>query len=423
MTMTNAQSITNGPSSGDLNPKSSSSLALAPPQKGLIAGAAIVSLVLFVYLLVTQPVAQPMLLIIGLLLGYTLFHARFGFTSAFRRFASVGNGQALRAHMLMLAVAVTLFAPILAFGISFFGGPVAGYVAPLGVSLVVGSFMFGIGMQLGGGCASGTLYAVGGGRSVMFITLIFFIIGATIGAYHLLFWTEEMPSMGSYSLATSTGLGYGGAWALSLVLFGLIAWASLVVEKKKNAPKMAPLPTETGWKRIFRGAWPLFAAAIVLAVLNAITLMTRGQPWGITSAFALWGSKVASGLGVDVASWGYWQGDNAAALQASIFADSTTVLNLGIILGAFIASAAGGLFKFTKITPGNFAASVIGGLLMGYGARLAFGCNIGAYFGGIASFSLHGYIWGVLALAGTFLALYLRPLFGLSVPKPTDTFC
>ena len=158
----------------------------------------------------------------------------------------------------MLAVAVTLFAPILAFGISFFGGPVAGYVAPLGVSLLVGSFMFGIGMQLGGGCASGTLYAVGGGRSVMFITLIFFIIGATIGAYHLPFWTEEMPSMGSYSLATSTGLGYGGAWALSLVLFGLIAWASLVVEKKKNAPKMAPLPTETGWKRIFRGAWRLY---------------------------------------------------------------------------------------------------------------------------------------------------------------------
>ena len=105
--------------------------------------------------------------------------------------------------------------------------------------------------------------------------------------------------------------------------------------------------------------------------------------------------------------------------KESIFADSTTVLNLGIILGAFIASAAGVLFKFTKVIPGNFAASVIGGLLMGYGACLAFGCNIG----GIASFSLHGYIWGVLALVGTFLALYLRPLLGLSVPKPTDTFC
>lgn len=62
-----------------------------------------------------------------------------------------------------------------------------------------------------------------------------------------------------------------------------------------------------------------------------------------------WGSKVLQFVGVDVASWGYWQGTNAAALEASIFADSTTVLNFGVILGAFLASAAGGLFKFSKI--------------------------------------------------------------------------
>jgi len=398
-------------------------LALNAPQKPLIIGGGIVGLMVLVYLLATQHISQSLLLGIGLLLGYTLFHARFGFTSALRRIMAVGNGQAMRSHMLMLAVAVTLFAPILAYGTTLFGGPVAGYVAPLGVSLIVGAFVFGIGMQLGEGCASGTLYAVGGGRSVMFITFIFFIIGATIGAYHLPFWTEEMPAAAPFSLATSTDLGYTGAWLLFLAIFGIIAWVTLIVEKKKNAPKMAPVPSESGWRRIFRGSWPLFAAAIVLALLNGLTLLTRGQPWGITSAFTLWGSKIASGFGMDVASWGYWQGANAAALEASIFADSTTVLNIGIIVGAFIASAAGGLFKFTKITTGNFAASVIGGLMMGYGARLAFGCNIGAYFGGIASFSLHGYIWGILAMAGTFLALYLRPLFGLSVPKSSDSVC
>ncbi|WP_446442705.1 YeeE/YedE family protein [Psychrobacter sp. 1176_08] len=411
------------PVNDTLNPITRGTLALNDPQKLLVVGGALASFVMLIYLFGTQPMAQPLLFIIGLLLGYTLFHARFGFTSAFRRLMSVGNGQAMRSHMLMLAVAVSLFAPILAYGTTLFGGSVAGYVSPVGVSLLVGSFVFGIGMQLGGGCASGTLYAVGGGRSVMFITFIFFVIGATVGAYHLPFWTEEMPSFAPFSLATSTGLGYSGAWIVSLALFALIAWVTLIVEKKTKAPKMAPVPTEKGWRRIFRGSWPLFAAAIVLAILNALTLITRGQPWGITSAFALWGSKIASNFGVDVASWGYWQGTNAAALNASIFADSTTVMNIGIIIGAFIASAAGGLFKFTQITLGNFAASVIGGLMMGYGARLAFGCNIGAYFGGIASFSAHGYIWGIMAMAGTFLALYMRPLFGLSVPKSNDSVC
>lgn len=396
---------------------------LKDPQKLLIGGGILVSLVLFMYLAITQSIIQPVLLVIGLLLGYTLFHARFGFTSAFRRLMSVGNGEAIRAHMVMLGTATVLFAPILALGISFFGAEVTGYVSPVGVSLIVGAFIFGIGMQLGGGCASGTLYSIGAGRSVMFITLLFFIIGTTIGAAHLPFWTEDLPSLGTFSLATSTNLGYGGALVVSLLIFGLIAFISKIVEKKKNSPKVAPLPSARGWKRVFRGSWPLMSAAVALAVLNALTLMTRGEPWGITSAFALWGSKVAEFIGFDVASWGYWQGEAATALNSSIFADSTTVLNFGVILGALLASAAGGLFKFGKLNKGNVMASIIGGLLMGYGARLAFGCNIGAYFGGIASFSLHGYIWGIIAIGGTFLALYLRPLFGLSVPKSNDSVC
>ncbi|MDQ0300728.1 putative membrane protein YedE/YeeE [Salibacterium salarium] len=400
--------------------KSNSTLNQA--QTPLVVGGLIVSAILAIFLAFTQDVSQPLLLIIGLLLGYTLFHARFGFTSAFRRFASVGNGQALRAHMVMLAVAVTLFAPILAIGVTFFGGEATGNISPIGVSLIVGSFLFGIGMQLGGGCASGTLYAVGGGRSVMFITLLFFIVGSTVGAAHFDFWVNDMPSFGSVSLATSTGLGYFGAWVVSILFFGLMIWFTLRIEKKKNPPKMADLPKITGWKRILRGSWPLITAAVVLAVLNAITLLTRGSGWGVTSALALWGSKVADGMGIDVASWGYWQG-NTEALQTTIFADTTTVLNFGVILGAFLASAAGGLFRFTNLNVKNVTAAVIGGLLMGYGARLAFGCNIGAYFTGIASFSLHGYIWGIVAMAGTFLALFIRPLFGLSVPKSKDSFC
>lgn len=95
-------------------------LGLKRPQLNLVTVGLIASILLAIYLLFTQHFVQPILLIIGILLGYTLFHARFGFTSAFRRLASVGNGQAVRAHMLMLAVAVTFFAPILATGFTFF---------------------------------------------------------------------------------------------------------------------------------------------------------------------------------------------------------------------------------------------------------------------------------------------------------------
>jgi uncharacterized membrane protein YedE/YeeE len=62
-------------------------------------------------------------------------------------------------------------------------------------------------------------------------------------------------------------------------------------------------------------------------------------------------------------------------------------------------------------------ASILGGLLMGYGARLAFGCNIGAFFSGVASASLHGWVWFAMAMIGTALGTWLRPLFGLTVER------
>lgn len=392
-------------------------------QKPLVALGGIAAIIIYIAIVVVTNWTQGTLFLIGLGLGATLLHARFGFTSAFRRLVSVGNVQGLQAHMVMLAVASTLFAVILGTGFSFTGMDPKGYVSPVGVSVIFGAFLFGIGMQLGNGCASGTLYSLGGGSSSMILTLISFIGGSVLGAYHFTFWMEDTPALPPISLAESTGLGYFGAWAVQLVLFGLIYWNTIKIAKKKNPPMMKPLPTTEGWKKLFRGAWPLFAAAVVLALLNALTLTIRGNPWGITSAFALWDGKALMAAGIDVSAWGYFSGANGAALNNTVLADSTSVMNFGIMLGAFISAAMQGTFKPERIKPGAAGAAIIGGLLMGYGARLAFGCNIGAYFGGIASFSLHGWVWAVMAMLGTYLALFIRPLFGLKNPKSTDSIC
>ncbi|SDC40730.1 hypothetical protein SAMN04488112_107157 [Melghirimyces thermohalophilus] len=395
-----------------------------PSVRPLVLGAAlIVAVLLGSVILGSQGVKQGILFGIGLLLGYTLYHARFGFTSAFRRLVSVGQGAGVRAHMLMLSVASLLFAPILSSGVGFFGAQPEASVAPVGASVLVGAFIFGIGMQMGGGCASGVLYQVGGGGSSVLITLIAFIAGSVIGAWHWDFWVNQLPSLPPISLAETTGLGYGPALLIQLALFGAIAGATVLIARRKKAPPMKPLPTTYGLLRVIRGSWPLWVGALLLAGLNALTLAIKGSPWGITSAFALWGSKVLSTLGVNVSQWAYWSGDRAADLKASVLADTTSVMNFGIILGAMVAAAAAGTYAFRKV-PGKVAmSSIIGGLLMGYGARLAYGCNIGAYFGGIASFSLHGWVWAVMALTGTFIGLRMRSIFGLKNPKSRDSFC
>ncbi|MCA0987133.1 YeeE/YedE family protein [Guptibacillus algicola] len=396
---------------------------LNPIQKPFVTLGIIASIILFTMIVMTVSWTQGVLFIIGLALGLTLLHARFGFTSAFRRLTSVGNVQGLQAHLGMLAVATILFGIILATGFSFSGIAPTGYVFPVGVSVVFGSFLFGIGMQLGNGCASGTLYNVGGGNAPLFLTLVGFIVGSTIGALHFPWWTSEaMPSLGAISLAETTGFGYVGGVLLQLAVFAGIYGITVQIARKKNPPSMKPLPTTTGLKKLFRGSWPLLVAAVVLAILNALTLAVRGNPWGITSAFALWGSKVLMFFGVDVSSWGYWAG-RTQQLTDSVLFDSTSVMNFGIILGAFIAATSQGTFKLKAFTPGVTMAALIGGVMMGYGARLAFGCNIGAYFGGIASLSLHGWVWMIMALAGTYLALFIRPLFGLSNPNPKDSIC
>ncbi|GGE52879.1 membrane protein [Pullulanibacillus camelliae] len=359
---------------------------------------------------------------LGLALGFALFHSRFGFTSAFRRFLAVGNGEGIRAQMVMLAVASTLFAIILSTGYSFFGGTPTASVSPVGVSVVVGSFLFGIGMQMGEGCASGTLYHIGGGKSENYITIIGFVIGSVIGALHWNFWMNDLPAFKPFSFATSTGLGYFGGWVIQMIIFAAIFFISLAVERKRHSPKMAPLPTSHGIARILRGSWPMMVGGIVLAVLNALTLMTRNSPWGVTSAFALWGSQISQALGMHPEHWIYWQG-KTAALHQSVFADSTSIMDFGVIIGAFIAATIGGLFFFTKMSGKLIASALIGGILMGYGARIAFGCNIGAYFSGIASFSLHGWVWLIFAMLGSYTALYIRPLFGMKVPSSDDRFC
>ena len=161
----------------------------------------------------------------------------------------------------------------------------------------------------------------------------------------------------------------------------------------------------------------------MLAGLNALVLLTSGRPWGVTGAFRLWGSKLVGALGIgDPASWPAWQGN--AALESSILLDNTSVTHLGIILGALVAAGVAGSFKLHRRVPRNVVtAHSVGGVAMGYGASIAFGCNIGAYFSGIASFSLHGWIWGLMALGGTWIGLRLRTLFGLTNPTPTDSVC
>ena len=362
---------------------------------------------------------QAALFIVGATAGVVLYHAAFGFTSAWREFIADRRGGGLRAQMLMLAITCAVFFPLLASG-TFMGQPLRGSVSPIGVGVAAGAFIFGLGMQLGGGCASGTLFSVGGGSTRMLITLFFFIIGSVIGTAHMGWWTAQ-PAFPATSIVTK--MGPWPALAASLALFAAIAWITMFVERRRHGQLIDDTRPGRG-PRWLTGPWPLVAGAIGLALVNIATLTIGGRPWGVTSAFALWGAKWFQALGIDVASWPYWAAPaQATALKSSVLMDVTSVMDFGIILGALLAAILAGKFApVWKVSNRSLAAAVIGGLLLGYGARIAYGCNIGAYFSGIASGSLHGWLWLVAAFAGNIAGTRLRPMFDLNVER-TRTAC
>jgi hypothetical protein len=167
--------------------------------------------------------------------------------------------------------------------------------------------------------------------------------------------------------------------------------------------------------RLIRGPWPLIWAGLSLAVLNWLTLVQTGHPWSITWGFSLWGAKAATLVGWDPQTSRFWMGAfQQRALSQSLWQDTTTVMNVGIIGGAtlamFLANRRAGLLD-KRWRP--MLAAVLGGLMLGYGARLAYGCNIGAFISGVASTSLHGWVWILCALPGNWLGMKFRSAFQL----------
>ena len=272
------------------------------PRPSFSSGAGGIALALIalggIYLTAAVTWRQGALFVVGVGAGIVLYHAAFGFTSSWRVLIREGRGAGLRAQMLMLAVTCTVFLPVLARG-HMFGQPVRGAVAPVSLSVLVGAFLFGVGMQLGGGCASGTLYTVGGGSVRMIATLAAFIVGSVIGARHMGFW-DSSPAFKPISLVSR----YGPSTSLlmSLAMFAAIALISLAIEHRRHGSIARNVPPAEGsvW---LKGPWPLTAGALGLAGVNIFTLALSGRPWGVTFGFALWGSKLAGALGANVPAW------------------------------------------------------------------------------------------------------------------------
>ena len=395
-----------------------SSVSLSRPADSHVATVAVLA-ILAISLLVENDVGNrhALLFLTGVGLGIVLLHAAFGFTGGWRRLYLSGESRVVRAQILLIALTSLLFFPLL-------GGVVPGLGVNsasglFGVTVLVGAFLFGIGMQLAGGCGSGTLFTVGGGNVGMLLALIFFIVGSFVATAHVGWW-YSLPNVGKPSLIQ--WLGWLPALLLQLFVFAVLYLVAGYYERRRRGSVAALRQRELErpvLDRLIFGNWPLWWAVVGIALLNLVTLLLSGHPWTITFAFGLWGAKIFTALGGDVSGWEYWSSGYAArALESSVLADETSLMDFGIILGAMLAAALAGRYAPEKHLDGRrVLLAISGGFLMGYGARLAFGCNIGGMMAGIVSGSLHGWLWLLAGFTGSLLGLRLRAWLGVDRPR------
>lgn len=173
--------------------------------------------------------------ITGICFGAILQKGRFCFTASMRDPYLTGGTSITRAVLIAFAITTLGFAAI-KYGYAAQGLPVPGmgYVVPISFATLIGAFIFGVGMVIAGGCASGTLMRVGEGFHMQLLSLLFFVIGSLWGAHDFGWWKYNVISKGK-AIFLPDVFGWAGAIIVQLTIIGLLYVAAEKYEEKRKA--------------------------------------------------------------------------------------------------------------------------------------------------------------------------------------------
>lgn len=397
----------------------------------MIGLALIVLLVIFGIYLKSLNAILPIQLLSGVTLGFVLSRARFGFAGGVKRIFIRGEGSLTKALLLMLVVTIFLF-----FGIQWFAaqqGAVPAFMASEGqaiipgtqnvritnIGLIVGGFLFGMGMMISGGCASGTLTDMGEGEGRAMVSFIFFVLAAAPGEWAR--YVVDQTSIGKigFRMYLPDTFGYFGALAISLLAVGLIYWFTVYYENKRKVEGTYMDP-DGDWEefekplvddgktsffsyhtyhKLFIERYTFNTGALLIAVIATFIVITTGKAWGVTSAFTTWNVALFQPLGVNFSSPAFTS--IVEKVNNGLLSDGGTIRNIGLVIGGTIAFLMAGRMSLKiNLSKKDMLFFALGGLLMGFGARFAKGCNAGGLYSAIITFSTSGWVFLVTMTLG-----------------------
>jgi len=160
---------------------------------------------------------------------------------------------------------------------------------------------------------------------------------------------------------------------------------------------------KTIYNKLFLNYWNPYIAVGLAGVLSAFYFALTGTVWAVTGEFTRFGGHFLQFLGIDISNWAYF---NLVKMDGTTFTRTDGWIILGMFVGALITVLLGRNFKIrVPQQKRRLVQAFIGGLIAGFGARLALGCNLAAFFTGIPQFSFHSWIFMVTTAAGTYLGV------------------
>jgi uncharacterized membrane protein YedE/YeeE len=327
-------------------------------------------------------------LIVGIIFGFVMQRGRFCMNSAIR------DTALLQDFTLLKSVGIAIVIEMFGFAIMSAAGWIEPAPKPLfGWANLVGSFVFGIGMVVAGGCASGITYRVGEGMMGALAAVIGLATTGTLTAMGFLkpIMVALRPAEAtSPTLSSVLGMQY---WVLALILAIAAGAIWYLAARNIEDDDLAVDSSVPLSDRIFKKSWNWLLTGIGIGIVGIISFPIsaaagRNYPLGITAGWIQWVKVIILNVEGQTVNW-------------------IAAMVLGIVIGAFIAALIAGEFKFRFPKWGMMGQVFLGGLIMGFGAVTSGGCNVTHILSGIPQLSIGSFLAAISIALGAWVTAYL----------------
>jgi len=326
-------------------------------------------------------------LVLGLISGIIMHRSDFCIAGMFRDLFLLKRTVMLRMLLLLVAVSMLLFELLRQYGTALYPFPPTGSPS---LATIIGGLFFGIGMVLAGGCVVGTLYKMGSGSFLSFISFVGIISGSLLYAEIHPWWAAFVKRTtifkGSVTIPQIIGIDPG------VPVFVMMAFASYLFFRWYKEGKWERPSHVSGYIQPWK-------TAVFLAFIGLVSYIAVGKPMGVTTGYTKLGAYVENFLFKShldgtalfkAMSLNYVHPLTNIRMQGGagpsfdVISAIELPLIIGIILGSAFSSCLLKEFRlYFNVPYKQYISAFAGGFLMGIAARLSQGCNVAHLLGGL----------------------------------------